>query len=66
VISVFVFVDGLTLMQHLSRVRQAIHAAGDEIQKYEEDHSGGGDAKKVVAGALQAALDEVSKPAAGK
>jgi hypothetical protein len=66
VISAFVFVDGLTLMQHLSRVRQAIHAAGDEIQKYEEAHAGSGDAKKVVAGALQAAIDEVNKPAVGK
>jgi hypothetical protein len=66
VISAFVFVDGLTLMPHLSRVRKAQQKAGDEIQKYEEAHSGGGDAKKVVAGALQAAIDEVNKPASGK
>ncbi len=66
VISAFVFVDGLTLMQHLSRVRKAIHTAGDEIQKCEQGHGAGDDPKKVVAGALQAALDEVNKPAAGK
>jgi hypothetical protein len=65
-LSVFVFVDGLTLMQHLGRVRKAVQQAGTDIQKYEEDHAGGGDAKKVVAGALQAAIDEVNKPAGGK
>jgi hypothetical protein len=65
-LSAFIFVDGLTLMQHLSRVRKAIHKAGDEIQAYEEAHSGGGDAKKVVASAMQAALNDVNKPGGGK
>jgi hypothetical protein len=65
-ISAFVFVDGLTLMQHLTRVRKAIHKAGKEIQKYEEDHAAKGDVKKMLGDSLQAAVDAVKKPAGGK
>jgi hypothetical protein len=66
VISGFVFVDGLTLMQHLSRVRKAVQKAGKEIQKYEEDHAAKGDVKKMLGDSLQAAVDVVRKPPAGK
>jgi len=62
-ISIFVFVDGLTLMPHLSRVRTAIHKAGPEIQKHEEAHEAGSEAKKLVGDALQTAADSVKKPA---
>jgi len=65
-LSAFVFVDGLTLMQHLARVRKAVQKAGTDIQKYEEEHAASGDAKKVVGDALQAALNEVKKTAGGK
>jgi hypothetical protein len=67
VLSGFLFVDGLTLMQHLARVRKSVHKAGKEIQKYEEEHAAKGDAKKMLADSLQAAVDVVRKPpAAGK
>ena len=62
-LSIFVFIDGLTLMQHLARVRVAIHKAGPEIDSYEKAHEASGDAKKVVGEAFQAGLDAVKKPA---